>query len=143
MTIKEKLSHLRGINIATLFDDILKENQKDILDMNRDQMYDEGVMDVNTLKKEKYSPSTIIAKRKAPFNKTDFVTLKWMGDFHKDLKLIIFKDTFVISSDNTIWGNYLETNKRFSNALGLTESSKERLRSTVKDEMIKKLRNVI
>lgn len=144
MTITEKLSHLRGINIAMLFDDILRDNEEEILGMNRDQMYEEGTMDVNVPnKKEKYSPATIRAKRRAPYNKTEFVTLKWMGDFHGSLKLLIFKDKFVISSDNRIWANYLETNKRFGRALGMTEKSKGKLRDTVRTEMIKKLKDVI
>ena len=143
MTITEKLSHLRAINIGTLFDDILRENKGDILDMNRSQMYDKGIMDVVTEKKERYSPATIRAKKKAPFNKTEFVTLKWMGNFHRELKLIILKDTFLISSDNEIWGNYLEPNKRFSQALGLTETNKGELRNVMRDEIVKKLRNII
>jgi hypothetical protein len=142
MTIADKLSRLRAISIVTLFDEVLKENEEDILNWNRDQMYEEGVVNVKQPgKKEKYSPATIRAKKKAPFPKTDFVTLKWMGNFHKDLKLIIFKDKFVISSDNRIWGNYLEPNPRFTSALGLTEKSKSELRELSRDEVIKKIKN--
>ena len=141
MTITERLSGLRAINIGMLFDGILKENENYIFDLNRSQMYDRGELDVNEPgKKQKYAPSTIKAKRKAPFSKTDFITLKWTGKFHEDLKLIIFRDKFVIASDNNIWGNYLETQSRFQSALGLTEKSKEELRDLVKDEMIKGIR---
>jgi len=144
MTIKEKLSRLKAINLGKLFDEILTDNEKDIIDMNRSQMYDEGVMNVNNPGVvEKYAESTIKAKRSAPFSKTDHITLKWMGAFHESLKLIIFKDKFVIASANKIWGNYLEPQNRFKSALGLTEKSKEKLRDTVKDEMIKKLKNII
>jgi len=144
MTITEKLSHLRAINIGTLFDRILKSNEEAILDMNRSQMYDDGVMNVkNPSVKEKYAKSTIQAKRKAPYNKTEFITLKWMGNFHESLKLIIFKDKFVIASDNKVWANYLETQNRFGSALGMTEESKDALREITRDEMIKRIRNVI
>ena len=141
MTVTEKLSRLAAINLRTLLDDVLKENEDYICDQNRDQMYEEGVMNVKTGQREKYAPSTIKAKRKAPFNKTSFITLKWTGEFHKDLKLLIFRDTFVISSRNKVWGNYLESQSRFESALGLTKESKSDLRDLVRDELIKKLRN--
>lgn len=144
MTITEKLSHLKAINIGMLFDEVLKENEESILDMNRDQMYESGIVDVNKpSQREKYSPATIRAKKKAPFNKTEFITLKNFGKFHSQLKLIIFKDKFVIASDNNIWGNYLETQTRFQSALGLTPKSKSDLREMSRDEIIKKIRNVI
>lgn len=142
MLLTEKLSRLRDINIRTLFDEVLKENEEAILDMNRSQMYDKGVMDVNKPEqREKYSPATARAKKKAPFPKTDFITLKWMGKFHEALKLIIFKDTFVISSDNRIWANFLEPQARFGSALGMTEKSKSELRELSRDELIKKIRD--
>jgi hypothetical protein len=64
-----------------------------------------------------------------------------MGDFYKEMKLIIFKDTFLVTSDNRIWANYLETNPRFSNALGLTKENKSELREISRDELIRKLKN--
>jgi hypothetical protein len=141
MTIADKLSHLRAINIETLFDDILRENEDAICDLNRDQLYEQGIVDVNKPnQKLQYAESTKKAKRKAPFNKTDFITLKWTGEFHKALKLIIFKDKFVIASDNKIWGNYIETQTRFQSALGLAEKSKSEVREIARDEMIKKVR---
>src|SRR5512133_737819 len=138
MTIADKLSRLQAINIGKLFDDILKENEDEICDLTRDQMYEKGIVNVNKPNERlQYAESTKKAKRKAPFNKTSFITLKWKGDFHKDLKLIIFKDKFVIASDNKIWGNYLETQTRFQSALGLTEKSKSEVREVMRDEMIK------
>lgn len=141
MTITDKLSRLTAINLRTLFDSVLKDNEDYICTLNRDQMYDEGVMNVKTGKKEQYAASTKRAKRKAPFNKTEFVTLKWFGNFHKELRLLIFRDTFVIQSNNSIWGKYLETQTRFESALGLTKESKNELRELARDELIKKIRN--
>ena len=143
MMLTEKISHLMAINLWTLFDEVLKENEDKICNLNREQMYEEGVMNVKTGQQEHYSPATIAAKKKAPFNKTEFITLKWMGNFYKTLKLVIFKDTFVISSDSLIWANYLETQTRFEKALGMTEKSKSELRELVRDTMIKKLRNAL
>jgi hypothetical protein len=142
MTAKEKLSRLTGINIVRLFDEVLKENEEDICNMNRTQMYEDGTLNVkNPGQTEKYSESTIKAKRKAPYNKTDFITLKWMGNFHESLKIIIFKDKFIISSGNKIWANYLEAQNRFKSALGLTEKNKKELRDLARDEMIRKIKN--
>lgn len=142
MTLTDKLSHLKAINIRMLFDDVLKENEETILDMNRSQMYDEGVVNVNNPGiQEHYSPATIKAKKKAPFSKTEFITLKWKGDFYEALKLIIFKDTFVISSDSRVWANFLEPQNRFGSALGMTEKSKGELRELSRDELIKKIKS--
>ena len=143
MTITDKLSRLKALNIRTLFDEVLRENEETILDMNRNQMYDEGVLDVTVPGyKDHYSPATKRNKRSAPFPKTEFITLKWTGDFHKELKLLIFKDTFVIDSLNKTWQNFLSQNHRFMNALGLTKKSKSELREIARDELIKKIRNV-
>jgi hypothetical protein len=143
MTITDKLSHLRAINLRTLFDTVLRESENYICELNRDQMYEEGVMNVKTGDREKYAESTKRAKRKAPFPKTEFITLKWMGEFHKSLKLKIFKDYFVVQSPNQVWGSFLEPQSRFGSALGLTKESKSDLRDTVKDQLIKKIKNVL
>jgi hypothetical protein len=141
MTVTDKLSHLRAINLRTLFDTVLRENETTICDLNRDQMYEEGVMNVKTGEKEQYAASTKKAKHKAPFPKTEFITLKWMGTFHESLKLMIYKDTFVVQSPNKIWGNYLEPQARFGSALGLTKQSKSDLRDLVRDELITKIKS--
>jgi hypothetical protein len=141
MTITDKLSHLRVINLRTLFDQVLRDNEDYICELNREQMYEEGVMNVKTKQKEQYAESTKRAKRRAPFNKTDFITLRWVGDFYESLKLIIFKDYFIIQSPNKVWGNFLEPQNRFGSALGLTKESKSELRELVRDELIKKIRS--
>jgi hypothetical protein len=141
MTITDKLSRLRAINLRTLFDTILRENEDYICDLNKDQMYEGGVMNVNTGQKEKYAQSTIKSKHRAPFPKTDFITLKWTGDFHKTLKLQILKDTFFIMSHHGVWNKYIEPQKRFESALGLTKESKAELRDLVRDELIRKIRH--
>jgi hypothetical protein len=92
--------------------------------------------------REHYAASTIKSKKRAPFPKTEFITLKWMGNFHQQLKLLIFRDTFVISSTNKIWANFLEPQSRFGSALGMTKTSKEELRELSRDELIKKIKNV-
>ena len=142
MTLREKITRLTAINTGRLFDEVLRENETAICDMNRDQMYNDGTVNVNKPGViERYAESTLKAKRKAPFNKTDHVTLKWFGNFHESLKIIIFRDKFVISSQNKTWANYLEPLSRFGSALGLTEKSKGELRDLAKDEMIRKTKD--
>lgn len=143
MTINEKILRLKAINLNKLLDDSLRAKEKDILDLNRDQMFEDGIMNVKTEKTERYSPATIRAKKKAPFSRTKHITLKWTGDFHKRLELLIFAKKIVISSKNIVWGKWLETQERFENALGLTENSIKKTRDIIKPELLKRLRNVI
>jgi hypothetical protein len=141
MKISEKIAQLKSIDLDRSFDEVLKENEKDILDMARGQMYDQGIMNVDKPnEKLHYAPSTIKAKKRAPFNRTEFITLKWTGKFFSKLKLLIFKDKFVISSTDTTYANFIEPQERFGHALGLTSDSKAELRDKVKDEMIRKVR---
>jgi len=142
MTLSEKITRLTAINIGRLFDEVLKENEEAICDMNRSQMYDDGTVNVKKPGAvERYAESTKRAKSKAPFNKTDHITLKWFGNLHQSLKIIIFRDKFIIGSGNKIWANYLEPQSRFGSALGLTEKSKGELRDLAKDEMIRKIKD--
>ena len=104
MTIGEKILRLKAINLNKLLDDSIRSKEKDILDLNREQMFEDGIMNVKTEKTERYSPATIRAKRKAPFSRTDHITLKWTGNLHKGLKLLIFAKKIVSSSKNIIWG---------------------------------------
>ena len=143
MTIQEKYKRLKAINIGKLLDRILKANTRDILDMNRSQMWDKGIIDVKDPgRKERYSPATIKAKKRSPFNKTDFITLKDKGKFHAGLRLEINKEDIVIKSDTPYW-KYHEKGQRLGNALGLTENSISELRETVKEEILNKLKDVI
>jgi len=137
MTIKNKIKQLQAIDINRLVDAAIIDNKTEILDANREQMYDRGVVDVKRPAfKERYAASTIRQKRKkAHFPKTDFITLKWDGDFHDSLKLLVFDDKIVIQSDDLKWANWLED--RFNNALGLTEESLKTIRDKVKTSFLK------
>jgi len=121
--------------------EIVREQEDYIKDLNREQMYNEGAMDVDNPQKLKYAQSTIQQKKKrARYKKTDFITLRWMGDFYDSLKVLIFDKYFVVSSDSTIWARFLEPQDRFSKALGLTDDSKEKLQVKLTDRMIRWLK---
>ncbi len=116
--------------------------------MNRDQLWN-GIVNIDKPGgKEKYAPSTIRSKRKAPYNKTDYITLKWFGDFHKSIYLKDDPDEIFFLSDNEVWVKYLQPNTktsrgRFEHALGLTDDNIEKMRDIVKDELIERIRDVI
>ena len=141
MTIRDKIKQLQSIDINAITDAAIIENEEDILNANRDQMYERGQIDVQKPDyREKYAASTIRQKRKtARFPKTDFITLKWTGEFHDSLKLLIFKDKIVIQSDDLKWANWLED--RFKNALGLTSDSLSAIRDKVKSSFLNIIRN--
>jgi len=119
---------------------IIKYNRDEILDMNRNQMYEDGILDVNSEARFNYAPSTIKQKRKrARFKRTDHITLKWMGDFYNKMKLIIRADSFVITSTDDKWPKFSSGewgDGRFKNALGLTKKSLSILRRYIKSDLI-------
>jgi len=132
-----RFSYLFPVVNERLIGQIIKNEEEFIKDLNRDQMYKEGIMNVDTEKKEGYAESTIRAKkRKAKYRRTDHITLRWMGDFYDSLRVLIFDKWFTINADSTIWARFLEPQERFTKALGLTEDSKEKLRERIRDRII-------
>jgi hypothetical protein len=122
---------------------VLKESSDEIIKLNQDQLYEQGVINVtNPAKREYYAESTKRQKRRtAKFPKTDFITLKWRGVFHETFQVFISRDTIDIRSPHIIWGLYLQENERFTNALGLTNDSIELLRDNLRDKFITAFRN--
>ena len=132
-------------NIDSVMTKILKTMRKAIINMNKDQMYEMGVMDRNNPSAIlHYAPSTIKNKKsRAKFPRTDHITLKWSGDFHKSLKIKYEDDGFLIFSEDEKWKAYLEPQYVFENALGLTDESLSLLREWVRDELIKRFKYAI
>ena len=135
----------RFSNRNDVLNNILGSLEKAILDMNRDQMYEDGVMDVNNPSAIlHYAPSTVKGKkRRAEFPRTDHITLKWDNTFHPSLKIEYKADSFLIYSDNRVWKAYLQPQDRFENALGLTDESLALLREWVLKKLVKRFRNAI
>jgi len=123
----------------------VKSIEKQILDLNRDQMYEDGVMDINNPSAIlHYAPSTIRQKRKrASYPRTDHITLKWEGDFHKALKIRYGKEEIEIFSDDKNWKEYLQPQDRFQNALGLTDASLDYARELIKDKLLNNIRDAV
>jgi len=142
VSISAKVLRLEKIDINKIVDDSIREIEKFILELNQKQLYEEGVIDVtNPSKREHYAPATIRQKKKsATFKKTEFITLRWDGDFYSSFKLIIFDKFFVIQAKDLKWANWLEPNPRFENALGLTEESKEEVRQIILPVFLKRIK---
>ena len=142
MRIDKKIQRLKDVDLHAVINDAARDKQDQILKLNRDQMWDEGVMDVTRPQsKLKYAPGTIAQKRKkATFKRTDHITLRWFGDFYDKMKLIFFRKEFVIASTDLKWANWLEPQDRFTKALGLTDKSMIKLRKLLRTQIIKKLK---
>ena len=142
MRISEKVKQLQSIDIDRIVDDSLRENEREIVALNQEQLYERGQIDVqNPGVRERYAPATIAQKKKrARFPKTDFVTLRWTGELYEKMKMIIFRDYFVITSDDLKWANWLEPNSRFGNALGLTDDSIKKVRDIMLPSVLKRIR---
>jgi len=145
MRISDKIQRLKSVDLHGIINDSAREKQESIVKLNQDQMYKRGVMDTDKPgKRLKYAAGTVRQKkRKATYKKTSFITLRWFGDFYDSMKLIFFKDRFVIAADDLKWTNWLEPQDRFSKALGLTQKSMNRLKNILKPEIIKRLKRAI
>ena len=145
MKIDKKIQLLQSVDIHTIINDAARDAEDEILKLNKDQMYDQGVMNVSQPnQKLHYAPGTIKQKkRKATFKRTDHITLRWFGDFYDRMKLIFFRNEFVIASTDLKWANWLEPQDRFSKALGLTSVSMKKLQNLLRPKIITKLKQRI
>ena len=139
--LDRKLARVRKYkNFPRILNNIIKDNESEILAMNRDQMWEDGIVDVKRNLQWDYQPSTIKQKkRKAKFKRTDHITLKWTGSFHDKMKLIIKPKSFIITSTDEKWTQFSSGNwgeGRFKNALGLTKKSLSQLRELVRSDLI-------
>lgn len=145
MKIDAKIQNLQSLNLGVIINDSARDKEKEILQLNQDQMYEKGVMDVNRpANKLHYAASTARQKRrKATYKRTDHITLRWFGDFYQAMKLVFFKDRFEIASNDLKWANWLEPQERFKSALGLTPESLQRVRAILRPGIIRKIKERI
>ena len=148
-SLDKKLARVRKYkNFPRVLNAIIKDNTKEILALNRDQMYEEGIVDVkNPSSILHYAPSTIKQKKKrARYKRTDHITLKDQGSFHDKMTLIIKADEFIITSKDSKWPHFSSGEwgrGRFENALGLTDKSLIPLREIIKSDLIIGFRDAI
>jgi len=148
-SLDRKLARLRKFkNFPKLLNTIIKDNEPEILAMNRDQMWEEGIVDVNNPRAIlDYAPSTVKQKKKrARYKRTDHITLKWTGTFHDKMKLKIEPDKFIITSTDNKWSKFSSGEwggGRFENALGLTKENLSELRDLIKSDLIIKFKDAV
>jgi len=147
-SLDKKLARIRKYkNFPRVLNRIIKDNELEILSLNRNQMYEEGIVDVKNNLQWFYQPSTIKHKKKhSKFKRTDHITLKDFGDFYKKMKLLIKADHFIITSTDDKWPHFSSGDwgeGRFQNALGLTEKNKSVLRGYIKSDLIIQFRDAI
>jgi len=141
-SLDKKLAKIRKYkNFPRILNAIIKDNEPEILALNREQMYEEGIVDVNNPSAIlTYAPSTAKQKKKrARYKRTDHITLKDMGPFHDKMKLKIEPEQFTITSTDEKWSKFSSGawgQGRFENALGLTKKSLSMLRELVKSDII-------
>ena len=141
-SLDKKLARIRKYkNFPKILNAIIKDNEPEILAMNRDQMWEDGIVDVNNPRAIlEYAPSTIKQKKKrARYKRTDHITLKWAGSFHDKMKLVIKATQFWITSTDEKWSKFSSGawgQGRFENALGLTKKSLSMFRELVKSDLI-------
>ena len=149
MGFETKLAAIRKYkNFPGILNKIILYNKDEIIDMNREQMWEDGIVDVNNPSSIlQYAPSTIKHKKKrARYKRTDHITLKDMGDFHAKMKLIIKPDHFIITSGDSKWSHFSSGDwgqGRFENALGLTEKNKGVLRDYIKSDLITRFKDAL
>lgn len=129
--------------MTSVLNRIIKDNEPEIIAMNRDQMWEDGIVDVNNPSAIlEYAPSTLRSKKKrARYKRTDHITLKWSGDFHKGMKLKMEPEQFTIISTKLPYQGFMDG--RFGNALGLTNENKEELRKLIKSDLILGFKNAV
>jgi hypothetical protein len=65
MVISEKLKRLEKLDVNKILDEALKEIEKFIIELNQDQLYEKGEIDVNVPgHREQYAESTKKQKQK-------------------------------------------------------------------------------
>lgn len=139
--MKKKLAAIRKFsNIQKVLNRIIKDNEPEIIAMNRDQMWEDGIVDVVKNLQWFYQPSTIKQKKKyAKYKRTDHITLRNWGDLYEGMKLEIKPDQFIITSTDDKWPKFSSGawgEGRFKNALGLTAKNKEELRNLIRSDLI-------
>jgi hypothetical protein len=141
-SLDTKLAKVRKLkNFPAVLNRIIKDNAPEIIAMNRDQMWEDGIVDVkNPRAILSYAPSTIKQKkRRSRYKRTDHITLKDMGGFHDKMKLVIKATEFWITSTDAKWSKFSSGEwgqGRFQNALGLTKTNINMLRGLIRSDLI-------
>ena len=130
-TVKDMLDRLRAFNKTKALGEAMTDNEQQVLDINREQLYDKGIgKDGNPL--PAYTPQ--YAKRKPSRGVVD---LYRTGKLHEAMKLEIQGEQYDISSQVNYSPYVLQ---RRPTSYGLTEEGKQTAWYVVRDDFIGKLK---
>ena len=144
MILEAKLEKWNKIDTSILLNEILKRNEQYIINLNRNQLFDDGIVDSeNPNRIYPYAESTRKQKiKKAKFPKVDFITLKWDGIFQDGMFIEYLRDRIRINSTDEKWNKFRLWDDRFTNALGLTRENFKELISLIRRELLHELRQL-
>ena len=124
--------------LKEIFDD--KDLQTDIINLNKDQMYEEGV-DAKGQQLGEYSVYTKMIKQKKG-QRIDHITLKDTGAFYDSIKIRSEKESIVVSADMKKPDTDLE--KIYPFALGLTNENLQAIQGLISPILREKvLQNIL
>jgi hypothetical protein len=115
------------------------ENEKEIVSLNQEQLYDKGVRANNTPVGSEYPYTQFTKAIKArKGQRIDHVTLKDTGDFYKSFELIVTDKSFEIIAKDSKTEKLKDKYK--PEILGLTEESIAIVRGMLKAYLLKEAR---
>lgn len=123
--------------LKEIFED--KDLQLDIINLNKDQMYEQGV-DSKGVTLGEYHPRTVEEKIKKG-QRHDHITLKDTGEFYDSIKIKNEKERIVITGDMEKPDTDLEI--IYPNALGLTDENLKAVQGLVTPIFQAKVRQAI
>jgi hypothetical protein len=135
-SLKRLARNTTKLNVSKIMKSILddKDLQLDIANLNKEQMYEDGILDTDTGTVFDYAPATVFYKQNEAGKlgrdtRSDHITLKDTGEFYDSISVKSEKERFVIKGDMIKDGNDLE--EQFPKALGLTDENKAALQGLI------------
>ena len=136
--IQEQIAKLKALkSLQTKIKDFVLENEKEIVSLNQEQLYDKGLRANNTPVKPLYTQFTKAVKV-SKGQRIDHVTLKDTGDFYKSFELIVTDKSFEIIAKDSKTEKLKDKYK--PEILGLTEESIGVVRGMLLTYLLKEVR---
>lgn len=138
----ERVTWLKD-NINKMLNDVLLQLVKEILELNKSQLYDKGVITTG-VRIDSFHPYTAltISLKKQKGQKVSNVTLKDTGDFYSNFFVNFKPESFTIGSDDPKTGKLTSEDKKIGfgkQIFGLTDESIDFLRKLVYEKLMPEL----
>lgn len=138
------LVKIMDFDVQNSIDNFFKKNKDFILELNKEQLHDDGVRSDGSLIGQYSEFTKIMKKRKG--QRYDHITLRDRGDFYRSFKLG-FKDNELIFDAKAVKMNKGKKTDLFQkygiDVMGLTDENKEYVLILLKDEIIKDFEKAI